>query len=67
MVKKMVDFGNHRRFTLRCLEVGITPVSLRLKNNIRILRSLEIIRRAERELLNVKMRCINNTINISAI
>ena len=32
IVKKMMDFRNHRRFTLRYIKVGITPVSCKLKN-----------------------------------
>ena len=32
-VKKLADFKNHRRFTLRCLSQKITPVSLKLKRN----------------------------------
>ena len=30
--RKMEDFGNPKRLTLRCLGVGITPVSVKLKN-----------------------------------
>ena len=32
LVKKMADFGNHRKFTLSCLKVKVTSVSFKLKN-----------------------------------
>ena len=31
-VKKMMDYRNHRRFTLRCIKAGITPASCRIRN-----------------------------------
>ena len=31
LVKKLADCGNHRKFTIRCIQVGITPISLKLK------------------------------------
>ena len=41
LVKKMADFNNHAKFSLRCLKVGVTLVSLRLKHNIRITKSVK--------------------------
>ena len=35
LAKKIADISNHRRFSLRCLNAEITPVSLRLKSNLR--------------------------------
>ena len=61
---KMVDFQNHRRFLLRCLSVDIIPVSIRLKSNIRTPKGCSIIKRAERALLNERIRSINNTITM---
>ena len=29
--KKMADYRNHRRFTLKCIKASITPVSCKLK------------------------------------
>ena len=34
-VKKMVDHMSYRRFTLRCIKVGITPVSCRIRNPLK--------------------------------
>ena len=56
---KICDYKNHRRFSLRCLGKGITPVSIKLKNNIRTYRSACIISKAERSLLNERIRNVN--------
>ena len=63
-VKKLADFKNHRRFTLRCISQKITPVSLKLKRNIPTQRGREIIERAEKQLLEERVRQINNTIDV---
>ena len=60
----MADFCNHRRFSLRCLKYDVIPVSVRLKTNIRTSRGLEIIRKAERQLLNECIRSINNSLEL---
>ena len=67
LVKKMADFSNHRMFTLRCLETGITIVSCKLKNIIRIPRSYEIFKKVEKQLLNKRIRCLNNTLYIHGV
>ena len=58
----MVDFSNHRRFTLRCLREDIILVSIRLKSSIKTPKGCHIIRKAERALLNERVRLVNNTI-----
>ena len=63
-VKKLANFKNHRRFTLRCISQKITPVSLKLKRNITTKRGREIIDKAEKQLLEERVRQINNTIDI---
>ena len=50
--KKMADFQNHRRFSLKCLSYDVIPVSIRLKTNVRTAKGLEIIKKTERKLLN---------------
>ena len=62
--KKMADFANHRRFTLRCLAEDLVPVSICLKQNIKTPKGLQIIKKAERALLNERVRSINNTLNM---
>ena len=48
---------------LRCLGNGIIPVSIRLKNHVRTQRSDNIIQRAERSLLNERIREVNITLD----
>ena len=59
MEGKVSDFKNHRRFSLRCLSQQVTPVSLKLKNLTRTKKGEGIIKRAERQLLNDRIRNIN--------
>ena len=61
---KMVDFQNHRHFTLRCLGEKVVPVSIKLKSHVKTPKGFQIIRRAEISLLNERIRSINNTINM---
>ena len=62
IVKKMVDYRNHRRFTLKCIKASITPVSCKLKNPLsyKSTRSYQIIHKAEKQLLYECIRNINN-------
>ena len=59
---KMVEFKNHRRFTLRCLSKGLTPVSIKLKTKVQTPKGNQILRKTERMLRNERVRSINNTI-----
>ena len=61
---KMVDFKIHRKFSLRCLSTDIIPVSIRLRSNIKSPKGFNIIKRAEKALLNEKIRMVNNTITM---
>ena len=42
----------------------IVPVSVRLKTNIKTSKGLEIIKRAEKQLLNERVRTINNQLEM---
>ena len=59
---KMADFSIHRRFSLRCLSEGLIPTSIKLRTNIRTPKGQHIIYKAEKSLLNERIRSINNTI-----
>ena len=59
MEGKVSNFKNHRRFSLRCLSQGVTPVSMKLKNLTRTKKGEGIIKRAEKQLLNERIRNIN--------
>ena len=61
---KMADFQNHRRFTLRCLDEEVIPVSIKLKSQVKTPKGFQIIRKAEIALLNERIRSINCTINM---
>ena len=61
---KMADFKNHRRFILRCLSKGITPVRIKLKSTVKTPKGIYIVRKAERMLMNERIRSINNTITM---
>ena len=61
---KMTDFQNHRRFTLRCLSKGITPVIIKPKTTVKTPKGIYIVRKAERMLLNERIKSINNMITM---
>ena len=61
---KMAEFKNHKRFTLRCLSKGLIPTSIKLKTKVHTPKGNEILRKAERMLMNERVRSINNTINM---
>ena len=67
MEYKMADFSNYRRFSLRCLSKDLIPVSVRLKSNIKTPKGRQIIKKAERALLNERIRYINNSIAMFTI
>ena len=50
--KKMANYKNHRRFTIKCLKRDITPVSIKLRTSLSTKKASQIIRKAERQLLN---------------
>ena len=63
----MADFENHCRFSLRCLSKDIIPVSVRLKSNIKTPKGRYIVKKAERALLNERVRSINNSLTMFKI
>ena len=65
--KKMANYRNHLRFTIKCLKNEVVPVSVRLKTNIKTVKGFQIIRKAERQLLNEQIRSINNTLELLMI
>ena len=59
---KQCDYKNHRIFTLRCISKGLVPVSVKLNSNRKDISrgARNIIRRTERQLLQERVKCINN-------
>ena len=62
IVKKMADYRNHRRFTIKCIKASITPISCKLKNPLshNSVKSYQIIHKAEKQLLYKWIRNINS-------
>ena len=60
--KKMADYRNHRRFTLKYIKASITPISCKLKNPLsyKSSRSYKIIHKAGKQLLYEQTRNINS-------
>ena len=61
---KMAEFKSHRRVTLRCLSKGLIPVSIKLKTKVQTPKGNQILGKAERMLMNERVRNINNTITM---
>ena len=61
--KKITNFRNHRRFTLRCMSQKINSNRLELKSSIKTPRGRQILQRAEKQLADECIRAINSTID----
>ena len=61
--KKVSRHRNHLTFTHRCKDLGLTPVSLKLKRPIRTIKAQAIINRAQKDLLRERIRVTSNTIS----
>ena len=57
------DYKNHRIFTLRCLHKELVPVSIKLKSTLNTTRAKKIIRRVEKDLIQARIKSINNILN----
>ena len=57
------DYKNHRIFTLRCLHKELVPVSIKLKSTLNTTRAKKIIRKAEKDLIQARIKSINNILN----
>ena len=53
------EYKNHRIFTLRCIHNDLIPVSIKLKSTIKSARANKILRKAEKELLQTRVKSIN--------
>ena len=60
------DYRNHRIFTLRCISKGLIPISIRLKTTIGTEKARKIIRKAERDLLQARVKSINSILGYNA-
>ena len=53
------EYKNHRIFTLRCLHNELIPTSIKLKLTLKSTRANKILRKAEKELLQTRVKSIN--------
>ena len=54
------DYKNYRIFSLRCLHKDLIRVSIKLKSTLDTSKARQIIRKAEKDLLQAKIKAINN-------
>ena len=54
------DYKNHRIFSLRCIHQELIPVSIKLKSTLDTPKARQIIRKAEKDLLQARVKAINN-------
>ena len=57
------DYKNHRIFTLRCLHKELIPVSIKLKSTLKTEKAKKIIRKAEKDLLQARIKAINSILD----
>ena len=53
------EYKSHRIFTLRCLHNDLIPTSIKLKSTLKSTRANKILRKAEKELLQTRVKSIN--------
>ena len=57
------DYRNHRIFSLRCIYNELVPVSIKLKSTLGTPKARQIIRKAEKDLLQAQVKAINNILD----
>ena len=57
------DYKNHRIFSLRCIHKELIPVSIKLKSTLDTPKARQIIRKAEKDLLQANIKAINNILD----
>ena len=63
---RQCNFKNHRIFTLRCIHSELVPVSIRLKSTLKSERVKKILRMAEKQLLQTRLKSINSLLDNNA-
>ena len=57
------DYKNHRIFSLRCIHKELIPVSIKLKSTLDTPKARQIITKAEKDLLQARVKAINNILD----
>ena len=60
---RQCDYKNHGIFTLRCLHNDLVPVSIKLKSTLRSERVKKILRLAETQLFQTRLKSINSLLD----
>ena len=63
---RQCNFKNHRIFTLRYIHSELVPVSIRLKSTLKSERAKKILRMAEKQLLQTRLKSINSLLDNNA-
>ena len=63
---RQCNYKNHRIFTLRCLHNDLVPVSIKLKSTLKSERAKKILRTAEQQLLQTRLKSINSLLDNNA-
>ena len=56
-------YKNHRIFTLKCIHKDLIPVSIKLKSTLKTERAKKIVRKAEKDLLQARVKAINSILD----
>ena len=59
----ILDYKNHRIFSLRCLHKDLVLVSIKLKSTLTTSKARQIIKKAEKDLLQARVKAINNILD----
>ena len=57
------DYKNHRIFTLRCIHKELIPVSIKLKSTVKTEKAKKIVRKAEKDFLQARVKAINSILD----
>ena len=60
---RVLDYKNHRVFTLRCIHKDLIPVSIKLKSTLKTEKAKKIVRKAEKDLLQARVKAINSILD----
>ena len=63
---RQCNYKNHRIFTLRCIHSELVPVSIKLKSTLKSERAKKILRMAEKQLLQTRVKSINSLLDNNA-
>ena len=63
---RQCDYKNHRIFTLRCLHNELVPVSIKLKSTLQSDSAKKILRLAEKQLLQTRLKSISSLLDNNA-